>query len=130
MSIYTRRISAFLSKDGKLRQPGGFLKAKSIKARHGIIAQSERFDIHSNFNMRRNSENIFQVQEETGFDITPYFLPDAFVDLTMKDQSMRLYLVPHVPSSTIFSTQTRKEISVSSHDVFLHHSSKVECCSL
>lgn len=54
-----------------------------------------------------------QVREECGYDISPYLKADDFVDLVMKEQSVRLYICRGVPEDTKFEPQTRKEISVS-----------------
>lgn len=35
------------------------------------------------------------------------------MELNVREQKMRLYIVPGVPRDTVFETQTRKEISVS-----------------
>ncbi|KAG0343117.1 mRNA-decapping enzyme subunit 2 [Podila humilis] len=52
-----------------------------------------------------------EVWEETGFDITPFIQEDDFVEQTMKDQRVRLYIIKGVPETTVFEPQTRKEIS-------------------
>lgn len=77
-----------------------------------------------------------QVWEETGYDISPHFNPsviphksdsatcppplppgdypeDDYLECVMKEQRIRLYLVPGVSEDTLFETKTRKEISVS-----------------
>ena len=56
---------------------------------------------------------VHQVREECGFDVTPYLKPGDYVDVVMKEQSVRLYICHGVPQDTVFETQTRKEISVS-----------------
>lgn len=57
---------------------------------------------------------IREVFEETGFDSTDLLKPDSkdYMDLTMKDQKIRLYIVKGVDEDTVFETRTRKEISV------------------
>ncbi|KAF9299815.1 mRNA-decapping enzyme subunit 2 [Mortierella antarctica] len=52
-----------------------------------------------------------EVWEETGFDITEYIKDEDYVEQTMKDQRVRLYIIKGVPESTVFEPQTRKEIS-------------------
>lgn len=49
--------------------------------------------------------------EETGYDISPLILPDAFIELQIKEQRVKLYIVPGVPTDTPMTPQTRKEIS-------------------
>ncbi|KAJ3272725.1 mRNA-decapping enzyme subunit 2, partial [Borealophlyctis nickersoniae] len=51
-----------------------------------------------------------EVMEETGFDIGPYLDEHAFVERTMREQRIRLYIVRGVPETTAFAPQTRKEI--------------------
>lgn len=54
-----------------------------------------------------------QVFEETGFDCSPYSSPDDQpLTYILQDQQVTLYVCPGVPESTVFQTQTRKEISV------------------
>lgn len=51
-----------------------------------------------------------QVLEETGYDPTPLLDPKHFIELTIQDQRITLFIVPNVPLSFPFLTQTRKEI--------------------
>ncbi|KNE65775.1 hypothetical protein AMAG_09754 [Allomyces macrogynus ATCC 38327] len=68
---------------------------------------------------------VREVMEEVGFDVTPYLVttnhppsnasldvnePDH-MEITIKEQRLRLYIVTGVPTSTHFETRTRKEIS-------------------
>jgi len=53
-----------------------------------------------------------QVHEEIGYDITHLLNPDDFIEVTMNDQRMTLFIVCDVPRGARFETQTRKEISV------------------
>ncbi|RKO87441.1 Dcp2, box A domain-containing protein, partial [Blyttiomyces helicus] len=53
---------------------------------------------------------VREVQEETGFDISDYIHENEYVERTMKEQRIRLYIVTGVPESTLFAPQTRKEI--------------------
>ena len=56
---------------------------------------------------------IREVLEETGFDCSSLLPEDSkdYLDLTMREQRIRLYIVPGVKESTKFETLTRKEIS-------------------
>ncbi|KAL1914972.1 uncharacterized protein VTP21DRAFT_7677 [Calcarisporiella thermophila] len=54
---------------------------------------------------------IREVYEETGFDISPYLVETEYIEMTLKEQRIRLYLVEGVPEKTEFCPQTRKEIS-------------------
>lgn len=56
---------------------------------------------------------IREVLEETGYDCSSLLPEDSkdFMDLTMREQRLRLYIVPGVKESTKFETLTRKEIS-------------------
>lgn len=57
---------------------------------------------------------VREVYEETGFDCGPLLPHDSndFMELTMREQKIKLYIVPSVDESTHFETLTRKEISV------------------
>ncbi|BFZ59500.1 mRNA-decapping enzyme subunit 2 [Saitoella coloradoensis] len=52
-----------------------------------------------------------EVYEETGYDVTPLMTAEDFIDITIREQQIRLYIVPGVPMETSFVPQTRKEIS-------------------
>lgn len=56
---------------------------------------------------------IREVLEETGYDCSSLLPEDSkdYLDLTMREQRIRLYIVPGVKESTRFETLTRKEIS-------------------
>lgn len=61
---------------------------------------------------------IREVYEETGFDIRKAGLvgnePEMkYIDVSMRDQQMRLYVFRGVPMDYRFEARTRKEISVS-----------------
>ena len=50
--------------------------------------------------------------EETGYDISPLIKEKDYVELTIREQRIRLYIVVGVSEDTEFSPKTRKEISV------------------
>lgn len=54
---------------------------------------------------------IREVLEETGFDMGAYLVPNEYIEVTRQNKNIRLYVVKGVPESTVFETQTRKEIS-------------------
>ncbi|KAF9294758.1 mRNA-decapping enzyme subunit 2 [Linnemannia elongata] len=54
---------------------------------------------------------VREVWEETGFDVTDKIRDEDFVEQTIKDQRIRLYIIKSVPENTVFEPQTRKEIS-------------------
>jgi mRNA-decapping enzyme subunit 2 len=63
---------------------------------------------------------IREVYEETGFDIQKANLVKdgdntKYIQVTMREQHMRLYVFRGVPMTTYFEPKTRKEISVSSN---------------
>ena len=67
---------------------------------------------------------IREVYEETGYDIEAAGLvpgPDSVkaIDVTMREQHMRLFVFRNVPIDTHFEPRTRKEISVSAEIVSL-----------
>lgn len=56
---------------------------------------------------------MFQVFEETGYDLTGQINRDHVIEMSIKQQKISLYIVPGVPEDYPFKTRTRKEISVS-----------------
>ena len=54
---------------------------------------------------------VREVEEEIGFDITPYANPKKYIDRTFQGKHTRLYVVTKVPTETHFETKTRMEIS-------------------
>lgn len=59
--------------------------------------------------------------EETGFDITPYLDPENYVEITLREQRIRLYIICGVAEESEFIPRTRKEISVSVMDIACIH---------
>ena len=60
---------------------------------------------------------VREVYEETGFDIAAAGLAGdedkaKFIEVTLREQNMRLYVFRGVPMDTHFEPRTRKEISV------------------
>ncbi|XP_068910232.1 m7GpppN-mRNA hydrolase [Tenebrio molitor] len=53
---------------------------------------------------------IREVLEETGFDITSYVSPDEWLESTINDQLVRLYVIKNIPMKTKFQPKTRYEI--------------------
>ncbi|KAI0692759.1 DCP2-domain-containing protein [Cytidiella melzeri] len=54
---------------------------------------------------------VREVLEETGYDLAGQIDPANVVELSIRDQSLSLYIVPNVPEDFPFETRTRKEIS-------------------
>ncbi|KAJ8101184.1 Dcp2, box A domain-containing protein [Lipomyces tetrasporus] len=54
---------------------------------------------------------VREVIEETGYDVSALLKKEDYIELTMREQQMRLYVVVGVPMDTVFQPQTRKEIS-------------------
>ncbi|KAL7267347.1 mRNA-decapping enzyme subunit 2 [Rhizina undulata] len=54
---------------------------------------------------------VREVFEETGYDVSDKIREGDFVEITMRQQNMRLYLIPGVPEDTKFEPRTKKEIS-------------------
>lgn len=50
--------------------------------------------------------------EETGFDTSKLLNLDDFIEVTVGEQRVRLYIVVGVKEDTVFAPQTKKEISV------------------
>jgi len=53
---------------------------------------------------------IREVLEETGFDMSFFADPDAYLEHNFQDHQLRLYIVPGVPEKTVFQPHTRGEI--------------------
>ncbi|KAI9063087.1 DCP2-domain-containing protein [Trametes sanguinea] len=54
---------------------------------------------------------IREVLEETGYNLENQLDPENVIQLSIKEQSISLYIVPGVPEDFPFATRTRKEIS-------------------
>ncbi|KAI8354003.1 hypothetical protein BD560DRAFT_438456 [Blakeslea trispora] len=52
-----------------------------------------------------------EVLEETGYDVGPLLKKSDYIELTMREQRIRLYIIQGVPEDTQFVPRTRKEIS-------------------
>ncbi|ORZ17993.1 DCP2-domain-containing protein [Absidia repens] len=65
--------------------------------------------------INQNEENdncaVREVLEETGYDISPLLRKNEYIEITMREQRIRLYIISGVPEDTPFTPQTRKEIS-------------------
>lgn len=57
---------------------------------------------------------IREVQEETGFDISPYLKPNEYLESVIQDQLVRLYIIKNIPKHTEFKPRTRCEIKACS----------------
>jgi len=53
---------------------------------------------------------VREVLEETGFDISSYINPTDFVEASVHDQVVRLYIIGGIPKETKFEPKTRNEI--------------------
>ncbi|KAI0726156.1 pyrophosphatase DCP2 [Fomitopsis betulina] len=54
---------------------------------------------------------VREVLEETGYDLDGQIVPEDVIQMSIKEQSISLYIVPGVPEDYHFETKTRKEIS-------------------
>ncbi|KAG4090738.1 hypothetical protein H8356DRAFT_1005118 [Neocallimastix lanati (nom. inval.)] len=54
---------------------------------------------------------VREVMEETGYDISEFVKEGDYIELLIKEQRIRLYIVTGIPEDTHFEPQTRKEIS-------------------
>lgn len=52
----------------------------------------------------------FQVLEETGFDISKLINKNDFIEATIHEQIVRLYIIGYIPRDTKFQPRTRNEI--------------------
>jgi mRNA-decapping enzyme subunit 2 len=48
--------------------------------------------------------------EETGFDISSLINPAEYIEASIHEQVVRLYIIPDVPQDTKFEPKTRNEI--------------------
>jgi mRNA-decapping enzyme subunit 2 len=60
----------------------------------------------------RRPEILYQVLEETGYNLAGQLNPENVIDMSIKEQAISLFVVPGVPEDFPFKTRTRKEISV------------------
>lgn len=54
---------------------------------------------------------IREVFEEIGYDLTGMIDPNEFIELKIREQNIKLFIVHGVPETTNFAPRTRKEIS-------------------
>lgn len=57
-----------------------------------------------------NDKITFQVLEETGFDISKLINKNDYIEATIHDQIVRLYIIGYIPRDTKFQPRTRNEI--------------------
>lgn len=55
---------------------------------------------------------VREVLEETGFDLSGMVSGSDYIEITMREQNVKLYVVPGIPEDTEFLPRTRNEISV------------------
>jgi 8-oxo-dGTP pyrophosphatase MutT (NUDIX family) len=53
---------------------------------------------------------VREVEEETGYNCGEHVDPHDYIELSIRQQSIRLYIATNVPENINFETQTRKEI--------------------
>ncbi|KAI3936512.1 hypothetical protein MKW92_053025 [Papaver armeniacum] len=58
-----------------------------------------------------NTCAVREVLEETGFDISKLLKIDEYIEVTIGEQRVRLYIIAGVKDDTVFAPQTKKEIS-------------------
>ncbi|WMV31689.1 hypothetical protein MTR67_025074 [Solanum verrucosum] len=54
---------------------------------------------------------MFQVLEETGFDVSKLLQKEQYLEMTFGQQRVRLYIIAGVKEDASFAPQTKKEIS-------------------
>ncbi|KAK7208023.1 Dcp2, box A domain-containing protein [Myxozyma melibiosi] len=54
---------------------------------------------------------IREVIEETGYDVSALLKKEDYINITIREQQLRLYIIAGVPMDAAFEPQTRKEIS-------------------
>lgn len=70
----------------------------------------------------RMSCAIREVKEEVGFDIEPFIKENEYIEFTNRGKHTTFYLIQNIPETTLFATQTRKEIGdIAWHSIdFIH----------
>jgi len=53
---------------------------------------------------------IREINEEVGFDVSSYLVKKDCIKLKIRDQFQTLFIIPCIPETTNFQTQTRNEI--------------------
>ena len=76
-----------------------------------LLAQYERYVCHILVG-RCLLIFLYQVHEETGYNLAGQLDPKNVIELSIKEQKISLFIVPGVPEDYPFETKTRKEISV------------------
>ncbi|EJT47348.1 deadenylation-dependent decapping-related protein [Trichosporon asahii var. asahii CBS 2479] len=56
------------------------------------------------------ADKVLMVEEETGFDLSGLINEDDFIKTQVNAQEITMFIVPGIDESTVFETQTRKEI--------------------
>lgn len=115
MMLYLLVRSVCSSRAGNQHRHGVFRKEKSTNKNREIAALYERYVTYHL--LSAISFIVYQVLEETGYDLDGQINPTDVVELSIKDQSLSLYIVPNVPEDYHFETRTRKEISVSNSPI-------------
>ncbi|KAI9291324.1 DCP2-domain-containing protein [Neoconidiobolus thromboides FSU 785] len=54
---------------------------------------------------------IRELKEEIGFDLTPYIQPEQYIQIYVRKQRIKLFIIPCIPKHLEFKPKTRKEIS-------------------
>lgn len=80
----------------------GMRSSASWSFPRGKINQDEEDDVCA----------VREVLEETGYDASELINPDWFIEHSIRNQSIRLYVIPGVPLDSPFAPRTRNEIGV------------------
>lgn len=56
-----------------------------------------------------------EVYEEIGFDLSPHLRESDNIEVVIREQKIKLYIVAGISEDTVFEPKTRKEISVRTH---------------
>ena len=56
---------------------------------------------------------VREVLEETGYNLAEEINPEEYINATVREQSISLFIVPGISEDYPFKTRTRKEIGVS-----------------
>jgi hypothetical protein len=76
------------------------------------------FSVQINKDERECACAAREVEEEIGFDVSGRLVEEDYLEATRGGQYSRLYIIPDVPESTCFMTQTKGEIGmIAWHDI-------------
>lgn len=92
----------------------GLSEGQDQSGRTHSFLRNPRGAVHRQYLRLLRLFSSYKVSEETGYDLTQQLKSDDFIEMSIKEQRITLYIVTGVPEDYPFQTRTRKEISVCS----------------